>query len=121
MFPIDDDLYILDWKTGKEDYAKHSVQLRGYAGWANFHFGTDFSQIKPTVAYLLPEYREMSVEVTEYDIDDFRSQVKHQTDQMYEYCEIPETNFPLEKDKFEMTHAVNFCKTCKYRELCDRN
>jgi hypothetical protein len=120
MFPIDEGLHIIDWKTGKEDYAKHSLQLRGYAGWANFQFGTDYSLIRTTIAYLLPEYNETSVVLNEYDIDDFARQVKEQTDLMYEFCEVPELNIPLPKERFEMTQVVNFCKSCKYRELCDR-
>ena len=120
MFPIDEGLHIIDWKTGKADYAKHSLQLRGYAGWANFQFGTDYSLIRTTIAYLLPEYNETSVVLNEYDIDDFARQVKEQTDLMYEFCEVPELNIPLPKERFEMTQVVNFCKNCKYRELCDR-
>src|SRR5215213_5815471 len=99
LFPIDDQLHIIDWKTGKEDYAKHSVQLRGYAGWANFQFGTDYSQISTTIAYLLPEYKETSVVLNEYDIDDFALRIREQTDTMYEYCEVPELNIPFPKEK----------------------
>lgn len=120
LFPVDERLHIIDWKTGKEDYAKHSVQLRGYAGWANFQFGTDFSQITTTVAYLLPEYKEMTVVLTEYDIDDFAMRIREQTAAMHEYCEVPELNIPFPKERFEMTPLVNFCKTCKYREVCGR-
>lgn len=120
MFPIGDELYIIDWKTGKPDYAKHSVQLKGYAGWANFQFGTDISKIKPTVAYLRPEYSENSVQLNVYDIDEFGDMVRAQTEAMYQFCEIPETNFPLPKEAFVMTPHEGFCKYCKYRELCDR-
>ena len=120
LFPIDDRLHIIDWKTGKEDYAKHSVQLRGYAGWANFQFETGYDLITTTIAYLLPEYKESTVVLTEYDIDDFAIRIREQTDAMYEYCEVPELNIPFPKEKFEMTPLENFCKTCKYRELCDR-
>lgn len=121
MFPIGDELHIIDWKTGKSDYAKHSIQLKGYAGWANFQFGADVASVKPTVAYLLPEYSERSVELNLYDIDDFAELVKVQTEEMYEYCEIPETNFPLPKESFAMTPHEGFCKFCKYRELCERS
>lgn len=120
MFPIEDELHIVDWKTGKPDYSKHSIQLKGYAGWANFQFGTDISKIKPTVAYLLPEYSENTVTVNVYDIDDFADLVRSQTEEMYKFCEIPETNFPLPKESFPMTPHENFCKFCKYRELCGR-
>ena len=120
MFPIEDELHILDWKTGKEHYAKYSTQLHGYAGWANFHFGKEYSKIKTTIAYLLPEYKEKSVEITEFHIDDFTEHVRSQTDEMYKYCSEPEFNIPLAKDVFKMTPVVNFCKYCKFRELCDR-
>ena len=120
MFPIEDELHILDWKTGKEHYAKYSTQLQGYAGWANFHFGKEYSKIKTTIAYLLPEYKEKSVEVTEFHIDDFTERVRSQTDEMYKYCSEPELNIPMAKEIFKMTPAVNFCKYCRFRELCDR-
>ena len=120
MFPIEDELHIIDWKTGKEDYRKHSTQLHGYAGWANFHFDKDFTEIKTTIAYLLPEYKEKSVEITEFHIDDFTERVRSQTDEMYSYCSEPELNIPLTKEMFKMTPSVNFCKYCKFRELCDR-
>jgi hypothetical protein len=120
LFPVEDRLHIIDWKTGREDYAKHSIQLRGYAGWANFQFGTDYANISTTVAYLLPEYNETTIALNEYDIDDFATRVREQTEAMYEFCEVPELNIPLPKEKFEMTPLVNFCKSCKYRELCNR-
>ncbi len=120
MFPIDEDLHIYDWKTGKADHAKHNTQLKGYAGWANFHFGTDFAHIKTTIAYLLPTYEELSVELNDYDFDDFAESIRIETDRMYEYCEEPELNIPKEKEKFEMTSYQQICAYCKYRELCGR-
>jgi hypothetical protein len=119
-FPIGDELYIIDWKTGKEDYRKHSTQLRGYAYWANYHFEKDYSLIETTIAHLLPEYKEHSQRVNEYDIEDFSNVVRSQTEEMYHYCAEPELNIPLPKEEFKMTAHVNFCKTCKFRELCDR-
>ena len=120
LFPIGDELYIIDWKTGKEDYRKHAIQLRGYAYWANFHLKKDFSLIETTIAHLLPEYKERSIRVNEYDIEDFADIVRTQSEDMYRYCADIELNVPLSKDEFAMTEHVNFCKTCKYRELCER-
>ena len=120
IFPIGDELHILDWKTGKEDYRKHSTQLRGYAYWANFHLEKEYAQIQTTIAHLLPEYKENSQRVNEYDIEDFSNVVKGQTQEMYTLCAEPELNIPLPKEEFRMTPHENFCKTCKFRELCDR-
>jgi hypothetical protein len=120
LFPIGDELYIIDWKTGKEDYRKHAIQLRGYAYWANFHLKKDYSLIETTIAHLLPEYKERSIRVNEYDIEDFADVVKNQSEDMYRYCADIELNVPLSKEEFVMTEHTNFCKTCKYRELCGR-
>ena len=120
MFPIDDELHIIDWKTGKPSYAKHATQLRGYAGWAICQFDVPLEQVKTTVAHLLPEYTENELTFNEYDLEQFVSDVRSQTDEMYSYCEVFETNKPKRKDEFPMTQHVNFCKTCQFRELCDR-
>lgn len=120
VFPIDDELHIVDWKTGKEDYRKHSTQLRGYAYWANFHFEKEYRLIETTVAHLLPAYIEHAQRVNEYDIEDFAQVVRSQTEEMYAYCSDIEMNRPLAKEEFRMTSNENFCKTCKFRELCDR-
>lgn len=120
LFPIGDELHILDWKTGKEDFKKHHVQLRGYAYWAHYHFEKEYSLIETTVAHLLPTYNEHPQRINEYDIEDFSSVVRSQTEEMYAYCAEPELNIPLPKEEFRMTPHENFCKTCKFRELCDR-
>lgn len=121
LFPIGDELYIIDWKTGKEDYKKHSTQLRGYAYWANFHLKKDYALIDTTIAHLRPIYKENSIRVNEYDIENFADVVKEQSEDMYRYCADIELNVPLAKDMFPMTDHMNFCKTCKYRELCGRS
>ncbi len=120
LFPIGDELHILDWKTGKKDDAKHSKQLRGYVTWAYFHFEKEYSKIKPSVAYLLPEYNERSIVVTEDDIEVFSDQIREETKEMYKYCEDIEDNIPLAKVQFEMTENRNICRFCNFRELCGR-
>jgi CRISPR/Cas system-associated exonuclease Cas4 (RecB family) len=107
LFPIGEELHIIDWKTGKQDYAKHSSQLAGYVGWANFHFDKEYGLIKPAVAYLLPVYSENAVPINEYDIENFSDRIRRETAQMYEFCEDP-------------TRNIKLCGFCKYRELCDR-
>jgi len=120
LFPIGNEIHVIDWKTGKTDYAKHSDQLKGYVTWVAFHFGKNYDEIKPTVAYLLPEYKENSIEVNEYDIEDFSSQIRKQTDKMYAFCEEPELNIPLAISEFPLTERVKLCNYCNFRELCDR-
>ena len=120
LFPVGDEIHIMDWKTGKKDDTKHGKQLRGYVTWAYFHFDKEFSNIKPTVAYLLPEYNERSITVNEYDIEAFSDQIREETEEMYEYCEDVLDNIPLAKVEFPMTDKLGLCKYCNFRELCGR-
>jgi len=119
-FPFDDEMYVLDWKSGKQDSAKHMTQLIGYATWVHYHFDKDVGQIKPVTAYLLPDYEEKSIDIQDLDFPDFARRIREETDEMYTFCEDPDFNFPKKKEEFKMTESVNFCKTCRYRELCDR-
>ena len=127
LFPVGDDLVIIDWKTGKESRMaaterldKHGRQMRGYVAWAHFQFEHDDARIKPHVAFLLPDDRERSYCGNEYDIEDFAVTIREETEQMYGYCRDVEENFPKPKEEFEMTHNLTICKFCNYRELCGR-
>lgn len=120
LFPVGDELHIIDWKTGKTDSARHNVQLIGYAGWAQYHLDVDFGNIRPTAAYLRPEYREIPVEVNEYDMQDFIDRVRSESDRMLEMCAEPDFNIPLPKEDFKMTENKGICKFCKFRGLCGR-
>lgn len=120
VFPIGDDMYVLDWKSGKPDKQKHMTQLIGYATWIHYHFGKDVTQIKPRTAYLLPEYTEYEPDISEVDFQVLSERIRKETDDMYQYCEDPDFNFPKAKEEFKMTENVNFCKYCRYREMCDR-
>ncbi len=54
LFPVNDRIFIMDWKTGKPDSKKHGRQMVGYAAWAAYHFEKDPGAISPIVAYLHP-------------------------------------------------------------------
>lgn len=120
LFPIEDTIHVLDWKTGKAHFEKHMTQLVGYATWVHFHFGKELDQIKTAVAYLLPDYREHIPDISDVDFAMLADRIRKETDAMYEYCAEPELNIPLPKEEFPMTENTGFCSYCKYRELCDR-
>ena len=120
LFPVGNEIYIIDWKTGKELYNKYNTQLHGYAGWARCMFGVDLDRIKTIVAYTRPAYVEKSVQLNEYDLEDFAGRVRTQSEAMFKFCDDHHANIPLPKEEFPMTEAVSFCKTCNFRELCDR-
>jgi hypothetical protein len=118
MFPIDDELHIVDWKTGKEDPEKHRKQLLGYSTWASFHFDVEAALVKPSIAYLKPDYREVHETFNTFDLENFAIQVRAETQEMYEYCRDVKNNIPLDKKEFEKVDKQAICRHCNFRGLC---
>lgn len=118
LFPHDDKMYIIDWKTGKPDDKKHSKQLTGYALWANHHFGKKVSDIIPMIIYLYPQYNENKVKVDEYLIAKFADTVISETQDMYGYLIDIEKNIPKDKKEFPLSDNAFFCSYCHYKEIC---
>ncbi len=119
LFPVEDDIFIFDWKTGRLDNSKHKHQLIGYASYASYHFDKDPTKIIPIIAYLQPEYRETELSLNEFDIQEFTSRVKFETEEMYEFCINIEENIPTDKEVFAQTSNSAICNYCNYRELCN--
>ena len=118
MFPIGENLHIVDWKTGKEDAEKHRKQLLGYSTWASFHFEVEASRVDPSIAYLQPEYREVHEIFNTFDLENFAIQVKAETEEMYEYCRDIKNNIPLDKAEFPKINNQAICSYCNFRGLC---
>ncbi len=118
LFPIGEQLHILDWKTGKQDPEKHRKQLVGYSAWASYHFEVDASQVVPTIAYLYPEYQEVEEVFNQFDLEQFAIQVRAETDEMQEYCRDVEQNIPIDKSEFPLVDHPSICSHCEFRGLC---
>lgn len=119
LFPVDNKVYIIDWKTGKKNEEKHTKQLLGYVSWASYHLKKDPEIIIPIIAYLQPSYQERRARFNEYDIQDFKIEVSEATEEMYSFCKDIEENIPLDKGKFKKTGNSRICEYCNYRELCE--
>jgi CRISPR/Cas system-associated exonuclease Cas4 (RecB family) len=116
LFPVGDQIYILDWKTGSKN-KKHSKQLTGYSLWANYHFQKDVKDIKAIAVYLFPIYQESQIEISQKDITDFAQQVKEETALMHEYVADIDKNIPKAKKAFAPT-PNKMCNYCNYRQIC---
>jgi len=118
LFPVDNEIYIIDWKTGKRNEEKHKKQLLGYVSWASYHFEKDPIGIIPVIAYLQPSYEEVEMKFNEYDIQEFAIQIKREREEMYSLCSNIEENIPEDKEEFIKTTNIRVCNYCNYRELC---
>ena len=120
LFPVNEEFYILDWKTGRQDEKKHKKQLLGYATWAVYHFDARPEIVHPMIIYLKPEYSELKIEVSKADIEEFTITVKKGADELKTFCKNIEFNIPKEKSEFCQTENTAVCRFCNYREFCKK-
>ena len=117
LFPVNDRLFIMDWKTGKPDPKKHRKQMVGYAAWAAYHFDKDPGQISPIVAYLHPCYEEIEIKVRSLDLEAFAKEARRETVLMQKFCKDVQKNIPKDKKSFTPTKS-KLCHYCNFRALC---
>ncbi len=118
LLPVDDCVYILDWKTGGRNEARHAMQLTGYSAAASSMFSLPFSRIFPRIVYLHPKFDEMEMTITDVDRDRFYDAIETQTAEMYAWCTDVERNIPLPIDRFSPSPSPSLCRQCRFRELC---
>lgn len=122
LFPVDDELYILDWKSGKKDIMKHTNQLLGYAvaiKSENPHI--DVTSIFPQIVYMSPEKVEaFEISITPDKIESYFATVAEQTKEMHSYCVDIENNIPHPIEQFPQNHHKKLCHYCQFQELCQQ-
>lgn len=118
LMPVDGDVYILDWKTGAKDAAKHAAQLKGYAAAASNNFGIPWDRIFPKIVYLHPLYDELEFQLDRDGYGAFIATIKEQTRRMYACCGNIEENIPNLIDAFPLSPSPATCRQCRYQELC---
>ena len=118
LMPVGGDVYILDWKTGLKDEAKHGAQLKGYAAAASHNFGIPWDRIFPKIVYLYPSYDELEFRLDNDGYAAFVATIRAQTDEMLASCSNKEENIPLPIDRFPMNPSPALCRQCKFQELC---
>jgi hypothetical protein len=118
LMPVEADVYILDWKTGMRDEAKHGAQLKGYSAAAAHNFDVPWGRIFPKIVYLFPAYDELELRLDHDGYAAFVATVRRQTDAMLACCGNAEQNIPLAIDTFPMNPSPGMCRQCRYQELC---
>ncbi|MCL2689385.1 MAG: PD-(D/E)XK nuclease family protein [Chitinispirillia bacterium] len=118
LFPVNDEVYILDWKTGSKDESKHAAQLMGYAVAANSNFSIPWNRIFPKIIYLNPQYDELEITFGEDDLKNFFETIRTQTDEMYSFCRDVDQNLPRDISEFPPSPSPGLCRNCKFQGLC---
>ncbi|HET7558738.1 MAG TPA: PD-(D/E)XK nuclease family protein, partial [Limnochordia bacterium] len=112
--------WVFDWKTGREDEARHQEQLAVYAAWVAEHYGVPPEQVTPVVAYFQPTYSERRIEVSAAELGRLSAKVHEEVAAMHAFCRDPANNLPLPKAEFALTDDLRCCRRCGFRELCGR-
>lgn len=119
LFPVDDEIHILDWKSGKKHPEKHSKQLMGYALATQMNNpNVDGNRIIPRIIYMYPEMDELEFQITDASLAKFSTEVEEQTLEMHSFCKDIEQNIPREFSFFEKTSYTALCKHCPFQEPC---
>ena len=117
LFPVENKIYIVDWKTGKEDEFKQEKQLKGYTAFACDHFGKKAEDVL-AILYFVKESKEKVFHFSNEEIVKFAESIKEQTEEMYSLNLNIEKNIPLSKSEFIKTSNLSNCKYCNFRDIC---
>lgn len=118
FFPLKNEYYILDWKSGRYSAEKHRKQMLAYSLWAKNSFNLEPNQINPILTFLLPDYREIGEPFTAEEMAEFYNTIESETQEMYAFCANVEENIPVSKENFSKTTNYFICSFCNYRKLC---
>ena len=120
LTPVEDKIYIIDWKSGQPDENKDRKQLMGYTTWACYHLDKSKDEITAILSYLKPDYSETIISMEDFDFKSFFKQVKKETYEMRDYCKNDQENIPKSKEVFMKTSNEFLCEYCNFRDLCSK-
>lgn len=117
-FQRDDQVVLLDWKTGKAEEADHSLQMGIYALYAMDKWHVDPSSILLREVYLgsgvIREYHSGSLKLT--SVLHYVSESIHR---MRSLLRDGKRNL-AEEDDFPLTEDLAQCTQCNFRKVCPR-
>lgn len=117
LLPLGDKIYIIDWKTGKEDEIKHRKQMLGYTAFACDHFGKKSEDVV-CILFYLKSGTEKVFHFNEVDVLNFAKSIRSESEEMYSMTIHKESNIPKNKHDFAQTTNQRICGMCNYRALC---
>ena len=114
----DDQIVLLDWKTGKSHEADHSLQMGIYAMYTSEKWGIQPDLILLKEVFLATgktrEYNSKSL-----DLEGVQNYVKESIQQMQTLLSRPEQNH-AEESNFSFTDDTTQCAQCNFRKVCPK-
>lgn len=113
-----EEVFLFDWKTGKERQVNYKLQLALYAFYLREKFGFENKRIVAKMFYLAlgVEGKVDSFEVSFEDFEDVENILRESILEMRSLLRDPEKNLALEED-FEKSEGF-WCSRCQFRRVC---
>jgi len=111
-----EEVFIYDWKTGKEDHSQHKLQLACYGKFAALKWDLNPDQIQLREFNLSNgNMHELSLE--EFNLDDIHKYILDSIENMLSCLEDRQTNTAVE-ESFDFTENRKNCEYCNYLKIC---
>jgi CRISPR/Cas system-associated exonuclease Cas4 (RecB family) len=110
-------LHIVDWKTGKP-YKPNLAQLAVYGIFVTEKFGVPLERLTAHLIYVSAGERQKH-DVIE-GVEEARRAISTYVADVKERLTDPIANIAGDIERFPMTEKRSLCRTCNFRELCDR-
>ncbi|MDQ6767436.1 MAG: PD-(D/E)XK nuclease family protein [Candidatus Eremiobacteraeota bacterium] len=110
-------LHIVDWKTGKP-YKPNLAQLAVYGIFVREKFGVPLERLTAHLIYVSAGAREKH-EVSE-GVEEATREIATYVEDVKERLTDAVANVAGDIERFPMTEKRSLCRTCNFRELCNR-
>jgi hypothetical protein len=113
-----EEIYIYDWKTGKDEYDKHNLQLFCYGLFATSKWDVIPAQVQLR-EFNLSSGNMNELSLAEFDLDGIHKQILNSIEDMLNCLEDRQTNLAVE-ERFDLSENRKICERCNYVRICPR-
>jgi len=112
------EVFIYDWKTGKDEHNLFKIQLACYGLFATIKWDLNPDQIQLR-EFNLSNGNIYDVSLEVFDLDDIHKHIWNSIEDMLNCLEDRQTNTAVE-ERFTFTENLKICKYCNYLRICPR-
>ncbi len=113
-----EEVFIYDWKTGRDDQVQNKLQLACYGLFATIKWGITPEHIRLR-EFNLSNGALYDASLKEFDLDDIKENIWSSIKNMLNCLDDRQTNTAME-EKFSFCENRKICEYCNYLKICPR-
>ncbi len=113
-----EEVFIYDWKTGKEEHTQHKLQLACYGLFATIKWDLNPNQVQLS-EFNLSNGNIYDVSLKEFDLGDIHKHIWNSIENMLNCLEDRQSNTAVE-ESFAFCENRKICEYCNYLKVCPR-